>query len=60
MVLQRDFRRVFNLLRRAAEHGTQSCGGHRGGRSDLGLTARFGTRDRRIEFNQTANRSGCQ
>ncbi len=60
MMFQRDFRRILDLFRRAAHHGTETRGGHRGGAADLGLAPRLRPRDRRVVFHQTADRRRSQ
>ena len=58
MVFQRDFRRVLDLLRRAAENRAQSRGGHRGRGSDLGLAAAFRSGNRGVALDDAADGRG--
>ena len=54
-VLVRHSRRVFDLLRRSAHQKARCARGHRAGRSHLGLTARFGSRNGRVDLGEIAD-----
>ncbi len=60
MMLQRNFGRILNLLRRAAQNRSKTPCSHRRSRSNLGLTATLGPRNRGIKLDQTANSRSCQ
>ncbi len=55
MMFQRNFRSIFNLLRTAPQNRCQPRRRHRRGRSNLGLTATFSPRNRRVMLDQPAN-----
>src|SRR5690606_33948118 len=58
VVFHRDFRGVFHLLRRAAQHFRECAGGHRASGTDFALTAHFGTADGGIGLVENADGTG--
>lgn len=60
MMLKRDLGGVFDLLRRAAEHGTEACRRHSCRRPNFALTAGFGTGNRGVVLDQPADGRGSE
>ena len=60
MMLKRDLGGVFDLLRRAAEHGAEACRRHGCRRPNFALTAGFGTGNRGVVLDQPADGRGSE
>ena len=60
IVFHGDLRRVLDLLGRAAQCIRQRASCHGARRAHLSLTPHLGTRDRRIDLVENANRTRCQ
>ncbi|ABX62243.1 Conserved hypothetical protein [Brucella canis ATCC 23365] len=60
VMFQRNFRRIFNLLRRAAQNGRKARSRHGRCRADFALTPHFRTGNGCIVLDDAANSGRCQ